>query len=298
MTHQPGILEAIPTAARYLFFRRRAGTSLSSALDALATVTLDDAVLAVGPGFIAECEAADRVPGVREFPSLEGASQDVPVTPVAVWCWIRGEDPGSLLHRGRALEAVLAPGFELQRVVDGFRHREGRDLTGYVDGTENPHGEEAAAAALLAHADEGLDGSSYVAVQLWRHDLDAFTGYPEAEQDQMVGRRKADDVELDDAPPSAHVKRTAQESFEPEAFLLRRSMPWSDPDGAGLVFVAFGRSFDPFEAQLRRMVGLDDGIEDALFRFTRPESGSYAWCPPVQGGRLDLRALRMSRPRP
>lgn len=298
MTHQSGILEAIPTSARYLFFRRRTGTSLSSALDALAGLSLDDTVVAVGPGFIAECGAADRVSGVREFPSLKGASQTVPVTPVAVWCWIRGEDPGSLLHRGRALEAALAAGFELERVVDGFRHREGRDLTGYVDGTENPQGDEAVAAALLANAGEGLDGSSYVAVQVWRHDFDAFYGYPEAEQDHMLGRRKADDVELDDAPPSAHVKRTAQESFQPEAFLLRRSMPWSDPDGAGLVFVAFGNSFDPFEAQLRRMVGLDDGIEDALFRFTQPESGSYAWCPPVQEGRLDLRALRTGRPRP
>lgn len=298
MTHQSGILEAIPAAARYLFFRRRADTSLSSALDALARLTLEDVLVAVGSGFIAECGAADCVPGVREFPSLEGASQEVPTTPVGVWCWIRGEDPGSLLHRGRALEAALAPGFELERVVEGFRHREGRDLTGYVDGTENPEGDEAVAAALLANAGEGLDGSSYVAVQVWRHDFDAFDGYPEAEQDHMFGRRKADDVELDGAPPSAHVKRTAQESFDPEAFLLRRSMPWSEPDGAGLVFVAFGSSFDPFEAQLRRMVGLDDGIEDALFRFTRPESGSYAWCPPVENGRLDLRVLQTRRPRP
>ncbi|MGH1344657.1 MAG: Dyp-type peroxidase [Nannocystales bacterium] len=292
MSHQPGILEAIPTAARYLFFRRRAGTSCSSALDTLAGLILDDEVIAIGPSVIAECGATDRVPGIREFPSLEGASREVPATPLGVWCWLRGEDPGTLLHRGRALEAAMAPGFELERVVEGFRHREGRDLTGYVDGTENPEGDEAVAAALLADAGEGLDGSSYVAVQLWRHDFDAFSGYPEAEQDQMVGRRKADDVELDDAPPSAHVKRTAQEDFDPEAFLIRRSMPWSAPDGAGLVFVAFGKSFDAFEAQLRRMVGLDDGVEDALFRFTQPETGSYAWCPPVREGRLDLRALR------
>jgi len=293
VTHQPGILEAIPTSARYLFFRRRAGTPLASAIDALAGLTPSDDVVAFGPGFIAECGAAQRVPGVREFPSLEGGSQRVPATPVAVWCWLRGEDPGSLLHRGRALEAALAPGFELERVVEGFRHREGRDLTGYVDGTENPEGDEAVAAGLLRGAGEGLDGSSYAAVQVWRHDFNAFDGCAEAEQDHMIGRRKADDVELDDAPPTAHVKRTAQENFNPEAFVVRRSMPWSDPGGAGLVFVAFGKSFDAFEAQLRRMVGLDDGIEDALFRFTHPETGSYAWCPPLQqDGRLDLRVLR------
>ena len=68
-------------------------------------------------------------------------------------------------------------------------------------------------------------------------------------------------------------------------------MPWSDALRCGLVFVAFGHSFDAFEAQWRRMCGLEDGIVDALFRFTRPIGGAYFWCPPMHGGRLDLRAL-------
>ena len=65
---------------------------------------------------------------------------------------------------------------------------------------------------------------------------------------------------------------------------MRRSLPWADATRAGLMFVAFGKSFDAFEAQLRRMVGEDDGIVDALFRFTRPVSGAYFWCPPLRGG--------------
>jgi len=97
--------------------------------------------------------------------------------------------------------------------------------------------------------------------------------------------------ELEKAPASAHVKRTAQESFDPEAFILRRSMPWSEGTRGGLNFVAFGKSFDAYEAQLKRMVGAEDGITDALFKFTLPISGSYFWCPPMQRGKLDLRAL-------
>ena len=112
-----------------------------------------------------------------------------------------------------------------------------------------------------------------------------------SEQDASIGRRRDDNEELEDAPPSAHVKRTAQESFDPEAFVLRRSMPWAEGVRAGLVFVAFGRSFDAFEAQLNRMMGLEDGVTDALFRFTRAVTGAYYWCPPVKGLRLDLRAL-------
>jgi putative iron-dependent peroxidase len=68
-------------------------------------------------------------------------------------------------------------------------------------------------------------------------------------------------------------------------------VPWADASRAGLVFVAFGTSFNAFEAILRRMVGAEDGIADALFTFTRPISGSFFWCPGMQDGRLDLRLL-------
>jgi len=69
---------------------------------------------------------------------------------------------------------------------------------------------------------------------------------------------------------------------------VRRSMPWAEGDQAGLVFVAFGRSLDAFEAQLTRMTGGKDGIVDALFGFTQPVTGSYFWCPPMKEGKLDL----------
>ena len=75
--------------------------------------------------------------------------------------------------------------------------------------------------------------------------------------------------------------------------MLRHSMPWAEDTDGGLVFVAFGKSFDAFEAILRRMLGLEDGIQDALFSFTQPISGSYFWCPPMQDSELDLSALGM-----
>ncbi len=123
------------------------------------------------------------------------------------------------------------------------------------------------------------------------HDLDHMKSLPQDDQDNIIGRRLSDNEELDDAPDSAHVKRTAQESFEPEAFVVRRSMPWADDSGEGLMFVAFGKSHDAYEAQMRRMAGEDDGITDGLFRMSRPISGSYFWCPPVTDGKLDLSAI-------
>ena len=187
--------------------------------------------------------------------------------------------------------------FQLERVVDGFRYGRGpsghgRDLTGYEDGTENPQGRDARAAALVHGQGEGMDGASLMAVQIWTHDLDAFEAMPPAAQDDMIGRRRSDNEELDEAPASAHVKRTAQESFTPEAFVLRRSMPWAEGSQAGLVFVAFGKSLDAFEAQMRRMAGLEDGITDALFQISQPVTSASFWCPPLRDGQLDWRRLQ------
>ena len=164
---------------------------------------------------------------------------------------LRGSDRGDLVHRSRAIELLLAPEFRLVEAVDAFRHGEGRDLTGYEDGTENPVGDAAIEAAAAHGGGPGIDGGCCVAVQRWRHDYAAFEAMGRERQDLCIGRRRDDNEEIESAPPSAHVKRTAQESFDPEAFVLRRSMPWSDDHESGLQFVAFGRSFDAFEAQRR-----------------------------------------------
>jgi porphyrinogen peroxidase len=286
-TMQPGILAPVPPAARYLTFSLKPRRNTSRSLAALADLA-DGERCVVGVGDSALRALGRGIEGMRPFPSYSGKGFDVPATPAALWCWLRGQDRGDLLHLGRALEAALDPAFCLEDAVDAFRHGSGRDLTGYEDGTENPRGRKAVAAAAVVGRGPGLDGSTFVAVQEWEHDFERFEAMSGTEQDNTIGRRRRDNVELARAPASAHVKRTAQESFDPEAFVLRRSMPWTDGPHAGLMFVAFGNSLDAFEAQLRRMVGAEDGIADALFKFTRPVSGSYFWCPPVRRGHVDL----------
>lgn len=253
-------------------------------------------VVGIGPSVVAAL--GGEVAGLRGFPSLVGPGVDIPATPAALWIWLRGDDPGKLVHTANRLKAILAPAFRADEVVDGFKHDEtpegmGRDLSGYEDGTENPDDDEAVEAALLSGAGPSLDGSSFVATQKWVHELSLFDRMGAAERDDVIGRRVSDNEELEDAPESAHVKRTAQEDFEPEAFVVRRSMPWADATGEGLEFVAFGSTLDSFEAQLTRMSGVEDGTVDALFRFSRPVTGAYFWCPPVQDGRLNLTALGM-----
>jgi porphyrinogen peroxidase len=289
-TVQPGVLVPVPPHARYVTYALRPGIAPRQTVIALAAFA-DGEQCVVGFGESLLSELGAGIDGLRPFPKFTGDAFKVSATPAALWCWLRGHDRGELVHRTRALQKVLAPAFSPESAIDAFRHGSGRDLTGYEDGTENPRGRKAVVAAAVSGEGAGRDGATFAAVQQWVHDFDRFDALSAKAQDNAIGRRKRDNVELARAPASAHVKRTAQENFTPEAFVVRRSMPWSDATRAGLMFVAFGRSLDAFEAQLKRMVGADDGITDALFKFTQPVSGAYFWCPPLRKSRLDLRAV-------
>lgn len=286
--YQSGIMDAVPLHGRHLFFNITPDAAPAPAMTALARMT-DGRTTVVGLGRSLVLALGHDIPGLTVFPQYAGAGLDVPSTPSALWCWLRGDDRGELVHRTRQLEQILSPSLQLSQAVDVFKYKTGLDLTGYEDGTENPQGADALAAAFCQA--RGIEGSSFVAVQQWTHDLSHFEAMSAADQDNIIGRRKDGNEEIEDAPAAAHVKRTAQESFAPEAFVLRRSMPWADGKQAGLMFVAFGKSFEAYESLLRRMIGAEDGIVDALFRFTRPVSGSYFWCPPMRNDHLDLRAV-------
>lgn len=296
---QPGIFEPIPAVARYVWFTladaRVDAAAIKEALTRLTPlVDGSDVVVGIGPSLVKALGA--EIPDLHEYPDFSHGEVKVPITPAPLWCWLRGSDLGDLLHVTRKVQKALAPAFRVQHAIDAFRHAwkeggHGHDLTGFEDGTENPKGEEAEAAAFAHGQGAGLDGASYVAVQQWLHDLDAFEALGDQEKDAHFGRRLADNEEIEDAPETAHVKRTAQESFDPEAFVLRRSMPWMQDMKAGLMFVAFGKSHQAFEQQMRRMAGHDDGIVDAMFSISQPVTGAYFWCPPMREGRLDLRRL-------
>jgi putative iron-dependent peroxidase len=282
---QPGILATLPLHARYLSYRLKPGADPIPVLSNLAKAADgNQAVVGIGQSLV--LALGKSVPGLKTFSGFSGPGVDLPSTPQALWLWLRDSERGALIHVQRKFDALLAPAFELVSADEGFYYKQGRDLSGYEDGTENPKGDEIAEVAALS------DGSSLVAVQHWIHNFDSLAAMNPHSRDELIGRRISDNEEMDDAPESAHVKRTAQEDFDPEAFVWRRSMPWSDATRAGFMYVAFAADFYAFEAQLKRMSGIEDGITDGLFRFSHPVTCAYYWCPPMskQGG-LDFRAM-------
>ncbi len=230
-----------------------------------------------------------KIPGLRVFPAMAAPGVGVPSTQQSLWVLITAASQGEVFDIVQKLNRLVQPDFMLADSMATFIYN-GRDLTGFEDGTENPKGAKAAAAAVVAKGP--LAGSSFVAVQRWMHDLKHFGTLTPAKRNAIIGRRHDTNEEIENAPKSSHVKRSTQEDFEPPAFMVRRSMPFVSGAHMGLEFISYVAVLDTFEVMMRRMAGLDpDGIADALFTFSRPVTGGYYWCPPVRKGRPDLRIL-------
>ncbi len=276
---QPSIPAPLPPLGQSLSFRLLPGARVKAALKKLTEV-FEPSWGVVGLGAPLLLALGRDIPGSRTFPAFAGPGCSVPSTQEALWIFLRGDERGILFQRRQLLEQILAGNFVLEDGIDTFVFDGGRDLSGYLDGTENPKGKAASRAAFRD------DGSSFVVVQRWVHDLKRFRSLSQEGRDAIIGRRHADNEEIADAPASAHVKRSAQESFDPDAFMLRRSMPWATEGKEGLEFICYVENLDRFEQVMRRMCGLEDGVVDALFQFSRPLRGACYWCPPVQEGRL------------
>lgn len=231
-----------------------------------------------------------KVPGLRTFTAMSASGAGVPSTQQPMWMMLTDASQGGVFDILKAVEKLMGKDLVVADAMPTFIYT-GRDLTGYEDGTENPKGRKAVAAAVVPSG-TGLAGSSFVAVQRWVHALAYFNLMTQAAADAVIGRRRDTNEEMPRAPLSAHVKRSTQEDFDPPAFMIRRSMPFAAGNLQGLEFISYVARLDTFEAMMRRMAGLDkDGITDALFKFSRPVTGGYYWCPPVRRGRVDLRLL-------
>jgi putative iron-dependent peroxidase len=287
---QPWALAEIPPVGRYLVFDARIGADLKPSLARLReTFSTESGVLGLGEPLVKGLGAT--VPGLRAFPAIAGPACAFPSTQGAVWAFLAGQGEGELHDRGFAIATALGDAFSLREEVTGFKYRDGRDLTGYIDGTANPPDLRAIEAAIVTGVGPGLDGSTFVAVQRYVHDLVSFRKLSPGARDDVFGRRLSDNEEMAEAPRSAHAKRTEQEYFKPSGFMVRRSMPWGGLGESGIYFVAYGESLDRYEHTLRRMAGLEDGVVDALLSFTHPMTGGYYWCPPAAKGKLDLSVL-------
>ena len=224
--------------------------------------------------------SSEPIPGsYRPFSEIRSSRMTVPSTQGDLWVWYQGASHSWNLDSALVLDECLTrSGGVRTSEVHGYTRHENRDYTGFIDGTENPVGEEAVEAALISTA----DGGSFAMTQTWEHDLESFNQLGISEQEQVIGRTKSESVELDSnvMPSDSHVSRTDAEVDGVKQKIVRRSVPYGDLGIRGLHFVAFACSLDRFQIQLDRMFGTaEDGLHDRLTEFSTPVSGSYWYVP-------------------
>ncbi|EKK9988013.1 Dyp-type peroxidase [Vibrio vulnificus] len=166
-------------------------------------------------------------------------------------------------------------------VVDetyGYRYLDSRDMTMFVDGTENPKAEKRAEVALIP--DGEFTGGSYVMVQRFEHNLPAWNRLNVSAQEKVIGRTKPDSIELDDVPAASHVGRVDIKEEGKGLKIVRHSLPYGSVTGAhGLLFIAYCHTLHNFKAMLESMYGVTDGKTDQLLRFTKAVTGAYFFAP-------------------
>lgn len=291
-TPQPAFLPEGPAHALFLVLRAREPGRVAEVLrgaQALADGIGGDAVdprlaIGIGAGFWDLLEPKHRPAKLRPFARVEGGGGLVaPDTGGDLFLHIASDRHDLNFELMRRLMGRLAGMAHVIEEVHGFRYLDTRDLTGFIDGTENPEGKDAAEATLIGDEDDAFRAGSYVAAMRFIHDLARWERLPVPEQEGVVGRTKADSVELPDKPATAHISRVVIEEQGEELEILRRSYPYGNSQEAGLYFVAYGRTPDHFDAMLRRMMGVaDDGLHDRLMEFTRPVSGASFFVPSME----------------
>jgi len=217
--------------------------------------------------------APDDAPNVGSFDSdvvgVDGYT--MPATQHDALLWLSGSAYDVVFDAARSAIAALASIATVAEETTSWPYHHDRDLTGFIDGTENPTVLDAPDEVLIPHGQPAA-GGTILLLQKWVHDAAAWESLPVDEQELVMGRRKLDSVELDPKPDDSHVASTDQDLF---GKIFRRNMPFGTVTQHGTMFVGFSPDQQRLTAMLERMAGITTGTRDALTAFTHPLTGAY-----------------------
>jgi len=277
---QPGIFALGTGSHAYLEFDLRPHVDPAGAVSRVASIreprtTIGGVNLVAGfrPELWASV-APDAAPtGVSGFnaPVVGPSGYTLPATQHDVVMWLTGAGYDVVFDLSRTVVMALAGIAELATETVGWPYHHDRDLTGFIDGTENPTLVEATNIALIPPGSPG-EGASILLLQLWEHDAIGWEGLPVEAQEDIIGRKKPDSAELDPKPPTSHVARTDQDDF---GKIFRRNIAYGTLTRHGTIFVGFSRDQSILQTMLESMVGLGDGPADRLTTVTRAVTGAY-----------------------
>jgi porphyrinogen peroxidase len=244
-------------------------------------------VVGIGSRVWDQLMGAPRPVELHAFPGFAGARHRAPGTPGDLLFHLRARRLDLCFELAQRLSERLVGSADVVDEVHGFRYFDERDLLGFVDGTENPEGNAAVAATQVGAEDPPFTGGSYVVVQKYLHDLDAWGALPVEEQERAIGRTKLSDIELaDDVKPSnSHVAlNTIVDADGEERQIVRLNMPFGKVGTRefGTYFIGYARTPAVIEQMLHNMfVGDPPGNYDRILDYSTAQTGSLFFAPPA-----------------
>ena len=227
--------------------------------------------------------AGPRPAELHRFRSWKGARHTAPATPGDLLFHLRAGQMDVCFEMAAKIAQRLAGAADVVDETHGFKYFDERDLLGFVDGTENPVGDEAARHVLVGDEDPRFAGGSYVMVQKYRHDMTAWNALTVEQQEAAIGRTKLDNIEIKAKAPNSHVAlNTIEDPDGNELKILRDNMPFgSIKDGEfGTYYIAYAATPDVPELMLRRMfLGEPYGNHDRILDFSTAVTGSLFYVP-------------------
>lgn len=270
--------DQLPSIARTLAQTPRTTEKLA-ATDRRAKLV---SAVGIGSDFWDVLSPGSRPAGLRPFKPLAAEGRSAPATGGDLLFHIISRRHDLNFELALRLMRDLGDAAEVMEEVHGFRYLDARDLTGFIDGTENPKGKARAEVALIGAENREFAGGSYVFTQRYVHNLAQWSKLETNDQERIIGRRKRDSKELSATakPPTAHISRVTIEEDGKELKIVRHSFPYGTVSEAGLFFIAYCRTLDIPERMLNRMMGAaGDGLHDRLMEFTTPVSGANFFAP-------------------
>lgn len=241
-------------------------------------------VVAVGANYWDELYPKARPQNLKPFNEIKCDDRIAPSVNYDLYIEVRS-DRNDVNHivAGKVC-ALLADSVDLIEQVRGFRFLDGRDLTGFVDGTENPKGRHRRDVALIQdEQDLEFAAGSYLHIQRYRHNLNLWSTLKVKEQEDVFARTKIDNEEYttENKPATSHIKRTSlKDEYGETIEILRQSMPYGDMKLQGLFFVSYCNKADSFELMLKSMIEGDaHGNFDHMLKYTQAETGAAFFAP-------------------
>ncbi|MFC7383042.1 Dyp-type peroxidase [Sphaerisporangium rhizosphaerae] len=231
--------------------------------------------------------AGPRPAELHEFRELDGPRHRAVSTPGDLLFHIRAMRLDLCFELASQIMDRLRGAVVVRDEVQGFKYFDVRDLLGFVDGTENPVGPVASEAVLVGPEDEEFAGGSYVIVQKYLHDLQAWNALPVDEQEKVIGRTKLSNIELEDAvkPDDSHVALTTiTDPDGTERRILRDNMPFGNVGKGefGTYFIGYARTPAVTEKMLDNMfLGDPPGNHDRILDFSTAVTGTLFFVPTI-----------------